>query len=112
MSMITLAKHLTAAGANAGGFSTDWVRIPEGNQHWQLVVIVHARISTTAGTVQLATTWDTASATLIGSSSNLATIGVTSQDITSGMGPMVRLTFVFTADSATTISVFLTPKVD
>jgi hypothetical protein len=110
MGMITLLKHFTYAAANGGGFSTDWVRIPEEYQNWQLVVIVHSRISTTTASVQLATTWDTATATNIGSSASLATVGVNQQDITSGMGPMVRLNFSATADSAVTLSVYLTPK--
>jgi hypothetical protein len=112
MNMITLLKHFTACGANPSSYSTDWVRIPEGNQLWQLVVIIHGCLSTTSGTVQLSTTWDTASSTLMGATANLSLVGVQSQDITSGMGPMVRLNFQFVADSAVTISVFLTPKVD
>ena len=108
--MITLLKHFTFAAANGGSLNTDWLRIPEGNQIWQLVVIIHSRISTTAGTVQLATTWDTATATLIGSSANLATVGVNVQDISSSMGAMVRLAFAASADSAVTMSVYLTPK--
>jgi hypothetical protein len=107
--MITLLKLFTVA-CGTGGFSTDWIRVPEGFKNWQLVVIVHGRISTTAGNVQLYTTWDTATATAVGSTVLLSTVAVNAQDISSGMGPMVRLTFVVTADSAATISVYLTPK--
>jgi hypothetical protein len=112
--MLTLLKHFTFAATNGGSFTTDWFRVPEGNQNWQLVFEVHSHISTTVATGQLQTTWDTSTQSNIGSSANLATNGLNPQDITTGMGPMVRL--VLTAggggatDSAVTLSVFLTPK--
>ena len=111
MGMITLLKHFTFAAGNGGAFISDWVRVPEGNQNWQLVVLVHGRISTTAATLQLQATWDTGVASNVGSSVNLATLGLNNQDITSAMGPMARVSLAATADTAVTISVFLTPKV-
>jgi hypothetical protein len=108
--MITLLKLFTFAGANGSTLSTEWVRVPEGFQIWQLTVIVHSRIAGTTATVQLITTWDTAFPTAVGSSANIATVGNTSQDITSGVGPMVRLLFSATADSVSVVSVYLTPK--
>lgn len=108
--MITLLRLFTLAAANAGGLATDWIRVPEGYQNWQLVVIIHGRISTTAGTGTLQTTWDTETATGVGSSFNLATVGVAAQDISSGVGPMVRLGFACSADSVVVLSVYLTPK--
>jgi hypothetical protein len=110
MSMITLLKYFTVAAANGGSFISEWVRVPGGFQHWQFVVLVHGRISTTAGSVQLQTTWDTNTVANLGSSTNLATAGLSSIDLTSGMGPMVRVSIASTADSVATISIFLTPK--
>lgn len=112
MAMIVLLKHFTFAAANGGSFTSDWVRVPEGNQNWQLVFEIHSRISTTAGSGQLQTTWDTSQQSNIGSSANLATLGLNPQDITSGMGPMVRVVLSATADTAVTLSLFLTPKND
>jgi hypothetical protein len=102
-----LARQSKVSGATRNRLKS---ALPEGNKNWQLVVIVHGRISTTAGNVQLYTTWDTATATAVGSTVLLSTVAVSAQDISSGMGPMVRLTFVLSADSAATISVYLTPK--
>lgn len=42
--MITLLKHFTFAADNGGLFRSEWVRIPEGNQNWQLVFEIHSRI--------------------------------------------------------------------
>lgn len=111
MSMITLLKHVTVAGASGGSFVSEWFRVPEGFQFWQFVALVHGRISTTAGTIQLQTTWDTNTvANLLGSPTNVATAGLSSVEITSGMGPMVRVSVAYTGDSVATLSVFLTPK--
>lgn len=87
MAMLVLLKHFTFAAANGGSFTSDWVRVPEENQHWQLVFEIHSRISTTAGSGQLETTWNTAQKTTIGSAANLATLGLAPQDITSGKRP-------------------------
>lgn len=108
--MIILLKHFTFAAANGGSFTSDWVNVPPEFQNWQLVFEIHSRISTTAGSGQLETTWDTALKTNIGSSANLATQGLAPQDITSGMGAMVRVVLTSTGDTAVTLSVFLTPK--
>jgi hypothetical protein len=112
VSMIFLLKYFTISAANGGGFTTEWIRVAEGFQNSQLTVLVHGRISTTAGTVQLQTSWDAVTVANLGSSSNLATVGLTTHEISSGMGPMVRLNIGCTADSSATISVFLTPKSD
>lgn len=106
-----MLKYFTWAAANGGSFQTEWMQIPPGFQNWQLVAQVHGRISTTAGTVQLQTSWDTSAVTSLGSTANLATANTPQeQDISSGVGPLVRLTFAATADTVVTISVWLTPK--
>jgi hypothetical protein len=112
MAMITLLRNFTIALHNGGSYSSEWVRVPEGNQNWQLVVLVHGRISTTAASLTLNTTWDTSLQHSAGASVNLATLGVNEQDITTDMGPMARVSISSTADSVATISVFLTPKND
>lgn len=109
--MITLLKHFTFAAHNGGSFTSEWIHVPPGNQNWQLVFEIHSRVSATAGTGQLETTWDTGEEDTVGSSANLATQGLNLQDITSGMGPMVRVVLASTNDAtAVTLSVFLTPK--
>lgn len=91
--MITLLKHVTFAAANNGQFITEWVRVPEGYQNWQLVFEVHTGMTSNPG-----------------SSVSLASLGPNVQDITTGMGPMVRVVIASTADSIATLSVHLTPK--
>ena len=108
--MITLLKYFTYAGANGSGFVSDWVRVPEGHQNWQLTVLIHGRIAGTTGTARIATTWDTGLTSNPGTTANLATVGPQVQDITTGVGPFVRVAISSTADSIVTMSVFLTPK--
>lgn len=112
MSMISLLKYQVVVGSNGSTWQTEWVRVDEGHQNWQCVVQVHSRIAGTTGTVQLQTTWDTSKADDIGSAQSVATDGIFPQDITTGMGPMVRLAFAFTADSSVLVSIWLTPKTD
>lgn len=110
MTMIILLKNFTYAGANGDGFVSDWVQIPEENQNWQLIVEIHGRVSATAGSLRLATSWDSGLTLNPGSSVNLATVGINSQDITTNMGPLIRVAIQSTADSIVTMSVYLTPK--
>lgn len=111
--MITLLKYFTFAAANGGTFTSEWVRVPAGNQNWQLVFQIHSRVAATIGSGQLQTSWDTAVPDDIGSSANLATLGLSPQDISSGMGPMVRVVLTSGDDAtAVTLSVYLTPKND
>lgn len=105
-----MLRYFTFGGANGSSMNTEWVRIADGFQNWQLTVQVHSRISTTTATVQLQTSWDGSSQTALGSAVALATVGLNTQDITTGMGPMVRLAFSATADSVVVLSVWLTPK--
>jgi hypothetical protein len=112
MSLITLLKNFTYAGGNGNGFVTDWVRIPEHFQNWQLVVEIHGAISTSLGTIRLATTWDTGLTSNPGASVSFTSTGLNSQDINTGMGPMIRVAITSTADSIVTMSVYLTPKSD
>jgi hypothetical protein len=108
--MITLLRYFTVAAANGGGFISEWIRVPEGMQLWQLVLLVHGRISTTAGTVQFQTSWDGVTVANLGSAANLATVGLHSIDLTSGMGPFLRVSIGSTADSVATLSIYATPK--
>jgi len=108
--MITLLKYFTLAIGSGTPFNTEWIRVPEGFQNWQLTVLVHGAISTTNATLQLQTSWDTSFEDSIGSPQGLAIPGPFPQDITAGMGPLVRINFTATADSVVTLSVYLTPK--
>lgn len=109
---MVVLKYFPYAGANGATFFTEWVRVPEANQIFQVAIISHGRISTTAGTLTLQTSWDTSTATSIGTPFALSTAAPSNNihDITSGMGPAIRAAFSFTADSAGTITVILTPK--
>ncbi len=109
--IITLLSYFTYALASGQTFVTEWMRIPDGYQNWQLVVAQYGKISTTTVTFQLQTCWDTASPQDIGTSILLGgLLGPDPQDISSGMGPMVRVRLVAGDDSVGTISVYLTPK--
>ena len=112
MSHIAILKHFTFAAASGQTFTSDWIRLPEGYQLWQLVVLIHCRISTSAGTLQGETSWDTGVPSLVGSTANLATLGNTPVNITTGMGLMFRVVLAASggADSVVTLSVYLTPK--
>ena len=109
--MITLLKQFTWAAANNDVLQTGWIRVPEKFQNWQLVCLVHGRTSGTAATANALTSWDmTADSVINPSVFNLATIGPTVQNVTSGVGPFVQLRLEASADSVVTISFFLTPK--
>jgi hypothetical protein len=110
MGTITLLKHFSYAGDNGSSFFTDWVHFPAEQMNAQLVVVVHSRVSTGSMGVQLQTTWDTASAVSVGSSVTTGAPGTSQVDITSGLGPMVRLQLSSSAEALITISVYLTPK--
>jgi hypothetical protein len=109
--MYILLKYFTFAAANGEEFLSEWMRIAEVHQNWQLVVLVHSGISTSAGGLQLQTTWDTGlEEDVSGATTNLATRGISRVEITQGVGPMVRVQLTATADTVVTISVYLTPK--
>ena len=109
--MITLLSYFTYPLASGQTFVTEWTRIPDGYQNWQLVVTQYGKISTTTVTFQLQTCWDTANPQDIGTSVLLGgLLGADPQDITSGMGPMARVHLAAGDDSVGTISVYLTPK--
>ena len=111
MGTITLLKYFTFAGDSSSSFFTDWVHFPSEYKNAQLVVIVHSRTGTSVMTVQLQTTWDTATAVSAGSAVSTGAPATSQVDITSGMGPMVRLNLSSgAAEQVVTISVYLTPK--
>jgi hypothetical protein len=112
--VITLLKQFTWAAPGPLVYLTEWVRVPEQFQNWQLLCLVHGRITnTSASTLNVLTSWDMNDFAVISPSSFiLNTIGLTLQSVSSGVGPFVRLRFEATADSVVTLSFFLTPKQD
>ena len=110
--MITLLDYFTIALQNGQTFRTEWVRVPESHQNWQLEISFYGLISTAAGSIQLETCWETDQGDSVGSSVAFTATSPDKQDITTGMGPMARLVFVATADSVLTLSSRLTPKSD
>ena len=108
--MITILKQLTLAAALGDQFIMNWIRVPEGILDWQVVALVHSRISSTAGGGQLTTSWDMNAENGLGSAVNLATLGLSDQDISTGMGPYVRFTLSAAATSDPVLPVWLTPK--
>ena len=108
--MITILKHFTWAAANNGSFQSGWIRIPEQFQNWQLVCLIHSRTSGSGGGAQLTTSWDMNSELGVAGAFNLATLGLTIQNVTSGVGPYVQLRLDASADTMVTVSFFLIHK--
>ena len=108
---LTIVTQFTYAGGNGDEFYSEWIRIPEEFQNWQMMVLVHSHISTTAALLQAETSWDTGVPDPTGVPVSLATNGPNPVNIPIGMGPLFRIHITSTADSAVTISVFLTQKV-
>jgi hypothetical protein len=107
--VIVLVKDLAWVGATTQTWNTDWVSFPAGFQNAQLVVLVKSIVGGSLA-VQLETTWDTDTATDAGSAVTANAVGTNVQDITTGLGPMVRLNFVATGTTQLVLSAYLTPK--
>lgn len=113
MSVITLLKNFTFVGQQADLWFTDWVAFPSGWQNAQFVVIIKSRASSAALDLVLQTSWDTDGANSIAATfMTTGGPGTTIVNITSGLGPLVRLSLLASAigDSQITLSAFLTPK--
>jgi hypothetical protein len=108
--VIVLAKDMAFVAANGQGWSMDWIAVPAEVQLWQLVFVVKTRVG---GTLQvfLDTTWDTDSTSNV-TAGALGAVGTTLIDITSGVGPMVRLRFNPVGTTQLMFSAYLTPKQD
>jgi hypothetical protein len=75
----------------------------------QLVIIVKSIVGGSLA-IQLETTWDTDSASDAGTPVTANAVGTNIINITSGMGPMVRLNMVATGTTQLVFSAYLTPK--
>ena len=113
MPVITLLKNFAFAGQQADLWFTDWVAFPADWQNAQFVVVIKSRVGVSALDMVLQTSWDTDGANAIGATfMTTGGPGTTIDNITSGLGPLVRLSLLASAIGASSIvlSVYLTPK--
>jgi hypothetical protein len=113
MSVIVLLKNFTFVGQQADLWHTDWMQFPANRQNAQYVVIIKSRAGASALDLVLQTSWDTDGANSIGVTfMTTGGPGTTIANITSGLGPLVRLSLLASAlgDSQVVLSVYLTPK--
>jgi hypothetical protein len=111
MQVITLLKNFTFAGDNGQSWATDWIAVPAGFQNWQLIVLVKSIIAGSNIGWTLQTTWDTDTVSSTGATGSITAVSTTPTNITSGVGPMVRILFAPTVSpSIAVLSIFLTPK--
>lgn len=109
--MIVLLKNFTWAFANGDEFRTDWIRVPEEMQNWEMMVVPHGHLPGSGGMVEGESSFDTASHLLVGAPVSLTVAVPTPSLITQNMGPFFRLHFYATADGVVTLSVYLTQKI-
>lgn len=108
---LTLLKDFTIAADLNQTWNTDWIQFPAEHVNAQLVVVVKSRVGTVGALLQLQSTWDTDSVVSAGGSVTTAGAGTSIVDITSNLGPMVRLSITaLNAATLVTLSVYLTPK--
>jgi hypothetical protein len=98
MPVITLRKNPAFAGQQADLWHTDWVAFPAGYENAQFVVIVKSRTGSSALDLVLHSTWDTDSINSIPATfMTTGGPGTTIVNITSGLGPLVRLSLLASA---------------
>ena len=110
MAVITIVKDLTFVGDNGQSWNTDWISFPAEHQNATLTVVVKSRIGGSNINVQLRGSYDTDSETNIGTAITTGAPGTTTQDINTGLTPMVRVLLTANANSQLVISIYLTPK--
>ena len=113
MAVLTLLKNLTFVGEQGDLWFTDCVAFPAGYENAQFVVIVESRAGSSTLDLVLQASWDTDSVSSIAATfMTTGGPGTTVVNITSGLGPLVRLSLLASAvgDSEVTLSVYLTPK--
>ena len=117
MGPIVLLKNFTLAISPGQSFQTDWVSFPSGHKNADLHVHTQTIAPTGLGTgfsVGLETSYDTVEHTSAGAGANVNAPGSTTDNITSGLGPMARLEFQNGEAQAifAIVSVWLQPKSD
>ncbi len=107
---IVLLKNFAYLGDNGSSMNTDLIEFPSEHVNAQLTILAKSLVGTSAVAVQLQSTWDTDTMSNVGASQLINAVGTTILNITSGLGPMVRLNLSSSAPSQIIISVYLTPK--
>ena len=113
MALLTLLRNLTFVGQQGDLWFTDWVAFPAGYENAQFVVVVRSRTGVSKIDLYLQTSWDTDSISGIATTfMSTGGPGTTIVNITSGLGPLVRLSLLASAvgRSEVTLSIYLTPK--
>ncbi len=113
MSVIYLLKNYAFASDPLAISRTEWARFPADLELAQLIVEVKSQEGASAAVVELETTWDMDSVSLV----PMATLTtgaplVSIRDITSGIGPLVRLklTAVAGVQSVINMNIYLVPS--
>jgi hypothetical protein len=110
MAVITIMQDQAVVLANTQEYNTPWISFPAEFKNAQVVVQCKGRISGTLG-VTMQATWDTDSASTVGSTISVNAVGTTLQDVSTGLGPMVRFNLeATTGDVVQMISIYLTTK--
>ena len=110
--MITLLDYFSWQGPNTSSMVTPWVSFPSDYKEAELWVDIKTTDANTV-TLDLQSSPDTTAVETSGSFSVGGSVGVTANDVTSKLGPMVRLKLSTSGTAATvTLSVWLIPKRD
>ncbi|MCC6649551.1 MAG: hypothetical protein IT348_00220 [Candidatus Eisenbacteria bacterium] len=113
MSVIYLLKNYAYASAPLAVMRTEWVRFPADFELAQLIVDVKSQEGTSGAVVELETSWDMDTVSLVPMTAlTTGTPIVSIRNITSAVGPLVRLklTAVAGVQSVVNMNIYLTPK--
>jgi hypothetical protein len=103
--VFTLLKNLTFAGQQGDLRFANWVAFPAGYENAQFVVVVKSRTRVSKIDLYLQTSWDTDSVWGIATTfMSTGGPGTTIVNITSGLGPLVRLSLPASRPSAAQVS--------
>ncbi len=115
MAVIYLLKNYAYVSAPFDVMRTDWVRFPADSELAQLIVDVKSQEGSSGAVVELETTWDMDTVSLVPMTAlTTGTPIVSFRNITSGVGPLVRLklTGVAGVQSVVNMNIYLTTKLN
>jgi hypothetical protein len=109
--VIVIVENFTFAAANGQSINTPWIQFPAEYSKAQINVTVKSRVSGTL-VAQMQASWDTDSKVDVGTAISANAQGTSLQDVTSGLGPLVRFNLLASAaDTIMVISIYVTPKI-